>query len=388
MGKASEDLNTLLNHPPQVTVRDGNRPLIQPVYHSAKFTLSDKHPYQEQFLYGRLSNPTTRQLELTLAQLQKREECIVLSSGMAALSGTFLALLGQGDHVVSFQELYKPARVFIRDYLPRLGISSTLGTLSRLEDLPGLIRKETRLIHFESPSNPNLQVADIKYILEIAREHGILVSMDGTFAGLHQHTQFDVDVMIQSLTKFGNGHGDVIAGSIAGKKKVIERVRDFTQYLGAHLDPAAANLIQRGLKTYQLRFERQVENAQLVAEFLVSHPKISWVRYPGLTNFLGRDLAWKQMGEMGAVIAFEVSLEAALSAEIFCHRLKLVQLAVSLGSTESLICPTLTFFGSDLTQAERLKMGITERTMRLSVGIENHRDIIKDLECALSPQES
>jgi cystathionine beta-lyase/cystathionine gamma-synthase len=388
MEKKSRKIETLLNHPHSVPLREGNRPLIQPIYNSAKFTPSEDAPYTEQFLYGRISNPTTKQLENTLAELQKKDDCIVLSSGVAALSGTFLGLLKSGDHMISFRELYRPARTFIRDYLPGLGISSTFGSLARLEELERFIKKETKLIHFESPSNPTLQIADINFIVSLARKNGILVSMDGTFAGLHQHTQYDIDVMIQSLTKYGNGHGDVIAGSIAGKKNVIRQIRDFSVYLGAHLDPQAAYLIQRGLKTYNLRFERQVKNAKIIAEYLMSHPSIAWVRYPGLEKFKNRELASQQMQDHGAVIAFEINPEVADTAESFCHRLKLVQLAASLGSTESLICPTLNFFGLDLDKKEREEMGINQRTVRFSVGIENHLDIIDDLEFALSVKES
>ena len=161
MEKRARNIETLLTHPLSVPLLEGNRPLLQPVYHSAKFTPSREAPYSEQFLYGRISNPTTRQLELTLAELQNKDDCIVLSSGIAALTGTFLGLLKSGDHLISFRELYKPARSFIRDYLPRFGISATFGSLTRLSELERHIRKETKLIHFESPTNPNLQIADI-----------------------------------------------------------------------------------------------------------------------------------------------------------------------------------------------------------------------------------
>ncbi|WP_408097133.1 trans-sulfuration enzyme family protein [Peredibacter sp. HCB2-198] len=373
------NVNTKLNHPVEVKITEGNRPLIQPIYLSAKYYPNEAVPYFDQFMYSRVSNPTTRQLELTLAEIQKREECMVVGSGVAALTGTFLALLKTGDHVISFKESYRPSRVFIRDYLSKYQITSTFLSLSDLSQLESsIVPGKTKLIHFESPSNPNLEIADIEKIITVARKHGILVSMDGTFAGLHQHTQFDVDIMIHSLTKFGNGHGDVIAGCIAGKMSVIKTIRDMCLQLGAALEPQAAYLIQRGLKTYMLRYTHQTATAEKIVKFLKSHPKVKWVRYPN------SELAKKQMKDMGSTISFEVDPSVAKSADNFCHKLKLIQLAASLGSTESVIAPTLAFFGLDLSQEERDSMLLTPYSVRLSVGLEDAEDLIKDLETALT----
>jgi cystathionine beta-lyase/cystathionine gamma-synthase len=370
--------HTKVNHPVEISLVHGNVPLLQPIYHSAKFKPSEDHPYMDQFMYGRISNPTVRQLELTLAELQKREDCIVVSSGIGALTGTLLGLLKAGDHVISFRELYKPARAFIRDFLPRYNIESTF---LKLNDLPGLeasiIPGKTKLIHFESPSNPNLEIADIDAILRIAKKYQIMVSMDGTFAGLHQHLDVSVDLMIHSLTKFGNGHGDVIAGSISGRKDLIKSIRESCHFFGAALDPQAAYLIERGLKTYFLRYERQTKTAQEVAKFLMEHPKVRIVRYPG------SELAKKQMKDMGAVIAFEISPEAAPSADKFCHKLKLIQLAASVGSTETIIAPTMAFFGLDLSHVEREEMGLNNYSLRISIGLEDPNDLITDLKGAL-----
>jgi cystathionine beta-lyase/cystathionine gamma-synthase len=383
------NINTKLNHPQDVVLPEGNRPLLQPIYHSAKFSPSDNSPYWDQFLYSRISNPTTRQLELSLAELQGREECLVLGSGIAAITGTFLALLASGDHIISFRELYRPARVYIRDILPRYGIEHSLLKLSQVAELEDyIIPGKTKLIHFESPTNPNLDIADIEVILRVAKKNNILVSMDGTFAGPHQHTQFDIDLMIQSLTKFGNGHGDVIAGSVAGKKELINRVREMSIYLGATLDPQAAYLIARGLKTYMLRFERQNSTAGKIVDFLSSHPRIKKVRYPGLSHHPGHLLAKKQMKDMGAIVAFEIDPSVAASADKFCHTLKLIQLTASLGSTESIICPTDTFFGQDLAAQEKEEMGISSYSLRLSVGLEEASDLIQDLKQALEKVNS
>lgn len=377
------DINTRLNHPVEVQIHEGNKPLLQPIYNSAKFTPSENYPYWDQFIYSRISNPTTRQLELTLAELQAKEDCIVVSSGIASITGTFLALLSAGDHIITFRELYKPARVYIREFLPKYNISNTVLSLSSLKDLEAAITPSTKLIHFESPSNPNLDLADIDYIIQVARKKGVLVSMDGTFAGLHQHTQYDIDIMMHSLTKFANGHGDVIAGSIAGKKELIKKIREMSSYLGATLDPQASYLIERGLKTYMLRYERQTRNAGELAEFLSTHPKVRIVRYPGLISHKGHELAKKQMKDMGAVVAFEIDASVAASADKFCHKLKLIQLAASLGSSESIICPTQTFFGQDLDAHDKKEIGINSHTLRLSVGLEDAKDLIADLTQAL-----
>lgn len=380
-------INTILNHPEEIKLLEGNRPLIQPVYNSAKFTTSEDHPVSAQFIYGRVSNPTTRQLEQIISEIQGREDSIVVSSGIGALTGTFLGLLKSGDHMITYRELYKPARVFIRDFLPKYGITSTILSLKDIALLDEAITSETKLIHFESPTNPNLDIADIEFILKIAKKHNLLVSMDGTFAGLHQHKNFTVDVMIQSLTKFGNGHGDVIAGCISGHSEVIRRIRETSLYIGAHLDPQAAYLIMRGLKTYMIRYEHQSKTALLVAKFLSTHPHVVKVRYPGLENHQGHELAKKQMSHMGAVIAFEIDKCVAESADEFCHKVKVAQMAASVGSTETLICPTLSFFGLDLSTHEREEMGITPYSLRLSIGLEDAQDLINDLNQALRAVE-
>lgn len=378
------NINTRLNHPQDIPLLDGNKPLVGAIYQSVKYAPSDKYPFSDQFIYSRGSNPTTRRLEMALAEIQNKEDCIVTSSGIAALTGTFLSLLAAGDHVITFRELYKPSRLFIKNILSRYQIEHTLLSLLRMDELESAIRPgKTKLIHFESPTNPNLDIADIEKITTIARKHGVLVSMDGTFAGLHQHNQYDIDIMIHSLTKFGNGHGDVMAGSISGSKALIKTIREMTIYLGATPDPHSSYLVERGLKTYMLRYERQTKTAAKIADFLTEHPKVKCVRYPGLKNHRGHELAKKQMQDMGAVIAFEIAPEVAASADKFCHMLKLIQLTASIGSTESIICPSHTFFGQELTSEDKNEIGLNNYSLRLSIGLEDPEDLIQDLKAAL-----
>lgn len=375
--------NTQLNHPPSIELPKGNAPLLSPIYHSSKFALGNAAPYWDQYVYSRISNPTVDQLQKTLALAMNKEECLVFGSGIAAISNTFLSLLKSGDHIIGFRESYRPSRVFIRDTLPRFGISSTILQLNDFEALRQAIQPgKTKIIHFESPTNPNLAIADIDEIIKIARENNILVSMDGTFAGIHQHTQFDLDLIIHSLTKYANGHGDVIAGAIAGKSELIYEIKKTAHLLGAALDPQAANLILRGLKTYHLRFKQQCASALVIAKYLKQHPKIKRIYYPGLEDHPSHSLALKQMENGGAIISFEL-VDSKLKASDFCHELNLINFAVSLGSTESIICPTLKFFGEDLSIEDRNSMGINDFSIRLSVGIEDVDDIMEDLKQVL-----
>lgn len=373
---------TKLNHPEKIELLPGNSSLLQPIYHSAKFMPSEDYPLWDQFIYTRVSNPTIRQLEVTLADLQKKEDCIVVSSGIAAITTTFLSLLRQGDHIVTFRELYKPSRQFIREKLPLFGIEHTVLSLSSLDELENTLKKNTRLVHFESPANPHLQLADIEKIIEICHRKNVLVSMDGTFGGLHQHTRYAVDIMIQSLTKFANGHGDVTAGAIAASKEITKRIRETSLYLGASLDPQAGYLIQRGLKTYMLRYNKQTETAQEIVSFLRNHPRVKRVHYPE------GELADKQMEDKGSILAFEIDPQVAPSADKFCYRLSLIQLTASVGSTESIICPTMTFFGQDLSPSDREALGINAFSLRLSVGLEDSSDLIRDLSSALDQTDS
>jgi cystathionine beta-lyase/cystathionine gamma-synthase len=381
-GRENLHETTRANHAPEVVIPPGNKPILSPIYQTAKFSPGEGLPVNSQFFYTRVANPTLRELELSLAELQKTEDAIVLASGMAAITGAILGLMEAGDHMITFRESYRPGRIFIRSTLKRFGMSSTVLSLSDLSALEKSITPKTKIIYFESPTNPHLDIADIKKIVSVAKKHGVLVMMDATFGGPHQHRDFGIDIFIQSLTKYVNGHGDVLAGSISGSKKIIEEIRQMTINLGATLDPHAAFLIQRGLKTYHLRYERAARSAQVISEFLEKHPRVKKVYYPGLTSHPAHELAQSQMESMGGILAFEIDpvVGDALS---FCHRLKLIQFTASVGSTESLICPTLMFFGDDLSKAEADALGINQHSLRLSVGLEHPDDLIHDLNIAL-----
>ncbi len=383
--------STRLNHPPEVAVPADNRPVVAPIYQTVKFefdTVAETVRYQRRerpgFYYLRTSNPTTRQLELTLAELQGRAECIVCASGVAAINGALFALTRQGDHVLCFIESYGPTRQFIRGNLARFGVRHTLLSI---EDLAGigqvLASTPTRLVIFESPTNPVSKIADLAAISALARRHGALTLLDNTFAGPHQHGQFDIDLYLHSLTKFAAGHGDVMGGAVIGSAELIGRMRPEFTLLGGVLDPHAAFLAQRGLKTYFVRYREQSRSAQRIAEFLLNHPAILRVQYPGLASHPRHELARSQMSEFGSVLSFELR-GGAEAGRHFAEALQLFAMAASLGATDSLVLPPQLIGVRDLN-AEQLQLsGIGPATVRLSIGLEDTADLLADLAQALA----
>lgn len=381
---------TRLNHPPPVDVPADNRPLVAPIYQSVKFTFDDVEQSERQsrgerdgFQYSRVSNPTLEQLAQTLAQLQGRDACLVTASGIAAVNLAMLSLCKQGDHVVLFAEMYQPTRYMVRRLLSRYGVTHTMLSI---EDTAGieatLAATPTRLIIFESPSNPLLKIADIERITAAARAHGALTLLDNTFAGFHNHGQFDIDVYVHSLTKHASGHGDVMGGAVIARSELIGILKQDFVVLGATLDPHAAFLIQRGLKTYTLRYERQCENALKIARFLESHAHVAAVRYPGLASHPQHLLATRQMHDAGQIVAIE--LRDGLASSRFAEALRLFAISASLGSTESLIQPGRLMKPRGLSAMEQQWAGITDNTMRLSIGVEDADDLIADLTQALA----
>jgi cystathionine beta-lyase/cystathionine gamma-synthase len=382
---------TRVTHPPVVAVPPDNRPLVAPIYKSVKFSFDDVGETlgyfggrREGYYYSREANPTLRQLELSLAELQGRDACLLTGSGIAAISATMIALLGKGDHVVYFAESYPPTRALVRKLLARYGVEATQLSIEDHAGLEGtLVARPTRLIVFESPTNPVLKVADLARITALAKAHGALTLLDNTLAGLHNHGQYEVDLYAHSLTKFASGHGDVMGGAVIGRRDLVESLRDDFTLLGPTLDPHAAYLIQRGLRTYFVRWERQCENAQRVAEFLAGHPAVSRVRYPGLRDDPGHALAGEQMDGCGAVVCFDLQAGTEAGSR-FAESLELFSIAASLGSTESLVVPPAMQQPRGFTPEQRAWSDIGPGTVRLSVGIEDLDDLVDDLRQALA----
>jgi cystathionine beta-lyase/cystathionine gamma-synthase len=381
---------TRVTHLPEVTVPPDNRPLVAPIYQSVKFTFDDVAETQrlwsgerDGYYYSRVSNPTLRQLELALAQLQDRDACLLTGSGVAAISMTLIGLLRGGDHVVYFAELYGPTRALIRRVLGRYGVASTMLSVDDTVALERtLAATPTRLVVFESPTNPALKVADVGRITALARAHGALTLLDNTLGGLHNHGGFDVDLYAHSLTKYASGHGDVMGGAVIGRRELIDPLRgDFT-HLGPTLDPHAAFLILRGLKTYFVRWDVQCRNALRIAEFLATRPEVTRVRYPGLPSDPGHALAVRQMEGYGTVITFD--LAAGLEAGTrFAEALELFHITASLGSTESLVVAPAMQQPRGFTPEQAAWTDIGPGTVRLSIGVEDPEDLAEDLRRAL-----
>lgn len=377
-------------HPPQALPPEDNRALVAPIYQSVKFehdtvaeTLRSLRGEKEGFFYSRSSNPTTRQLELTLAALQRREDAIVCASGVGAIAQTLLALLKSGDHVLCFVETYAPTRTLLRRTLQRYGVRHTMLSI---EDEAGIERvlkqTPTRLVVFESPTNPITRIADIGHITRQARATGALTVLDNTFAGMHQHGDTDVDLFIHSLTKYASGHGDVMGGVVIGSAELIRKLRPDFVLLGGVLDPHAAWLIQRGLKTYMMRYQAQSDAALRIAQYLDAHDKVARVHYPGLARHPRHALAAQQMQHFGTVVSFDLRAGAA-AGDRFADALKLFSIAASMGSPESLIIPPGLMGPPDLPPELAALSGIDPGTVRLSIGLEDPEDLIGDIEQAL-----
>ena len=387
--------STRVNHPPEVPVPPDNHPVVAPIYQTVKFEFEDLEATLEYlrgerpgFFYSRASNPTTRQLELLLAELQGREDCLTTTSGVSAVAQTLLALTKAGDHVLCFVETYNPTRYLIRRLLGRFGVTHTMLSI---EDLAGVERtlaaQPTRLVVFESPTNPVTKVADIPALTRLAKARGALTVLDNTFAGFHQHGEYDVDVFVHSLTKYASGTGDVLGGAVIARSDIIRSLRTDFGALGGVLDPHAAFLVQRGLKTYFVRYQAQCATAGLVAERLAAHSAVARVHYPGLASHPQHALARAQMRDFGSIVTFDLKGGAQAGAR-FVDALQLFALAASLGSTESLVVAPQMMRGRDLSPEQVRISAITEGTVRLSIGLEDAEDLLEDVSRALEAANS
>lgn len=336
--------------------------------------------------YGRYGNPTVRAAEEKLAALDGGGDACLFASGMAAVTTTLFALLKKGDHVVLTADCYRRTRSFVQNFLARYGVDATLVPAGDLAALEAGVRPETRVIVTESPTNPYLRVADIEGIAAIKKKFPkVKVLVDSTFATPINQRPLEqgADLVIHSATKYLGGHNDLLAGVVTGDAGLVSVVRDLRGVLGGVLDPHAAYLLIRGIKTLALRVERQNRTALAVAQFLEAHPAVERVFYPGLPSHPDHELASKTMSGFGGVISFvlRTSLEGTARALDACQ---LATVAPSLGGVETLIeQPALMSF-YELTPQERAAIGIRESLVRLAVGIEDEKDIIADLERVLA----
>ena len=382
--------NTRVNHPPQVSVPADNRALVAPIYQSVKFSFDDVQETErhlrgerEGFFYSRTSNPTLRQLELLLSELQGRDACLLTGSGVATIAATLVSLCRSGDHILAFAESYGPTRYIVQHLLAKYGVAHTLLSI---EDTAGIERvlkaTPTRLVIFESPTNPVTKIAAIDHLTTHAMAAGALTVMDNTFAGFHNHGRFPVDIFLHSLTKFASGHSDVMGGAIIASKMLIAQMSKDVVSIGPTLDPHAAFLIQRGMRTYFLRYERQCVTALAISHMLAADARVARVFYPGLESHPQHALAKRQMSDFGAVVSFELNGGHA-ETDRFANALTLFSMAASLGSAESLVMPARLLGGADLPAALRAKAWMTPGLVRTSIGIEDEEDLIADLKSAL-----
>ena len=340
---------------------------------------------KEGYIYTRIGNPTVKALERQIALLEHGYDSVAVSSGMAAVSTVYMALLSGGDHMISSAAVYGPSRVVMEQHFSRFGDQSSYVNSADVENIKKEIRPNTKMIFIESPANPTMDITDIAACAEIAHSIGAILVVDNTFCSPYLQNPIDMgaDVVLHSITKFINGHADIVGGVIIGKEKIIyDKLRTMMVNMGCNMDPHQAYLVIRGLKTLGIRVDRAQENAIEVAKFLENHPKIEWIKYPGLKSFAQKDLVEKQMKGPGTMISFGVKggLEAGKK---LMNNVKMCILAVSLGGIETLIQHPASMTHSKMSPKTREDAGISEGLVRFSVGIENVGDIIGDLRQAL-----
>ena len=334
--------------------------------------------------YGRYGNPSVRLVEEKVAALERTEDCAAFASGMAAVTSAILALVKSGSHVILFADCYRRTRQFVTTFLDRFGVSSTLIPPADVEALRGAIRPETRLVIAEAPTNPYQTVPDLEQMVEICREHRVKTLIDSTFATPinFKPSTYGIDIVVHSATKYLAGHNDVLGGVVAGKAGLVSLVRDLRSVFGACLDPHAAYLIHRGIKTLALRVEQQNASAQALAERLEAHPRVTQVWYPGLASHSCHATATRLMKGFGGVVTF--SLDSDLDGTSrFVDACELPRIAPSLGGVESLIEQPALMSYFELSTEEREAIGIKNNLVRYAVGIEDTDELIDDVVQAL-----
>jgi methionine-gamma-lyase len=363
-----------------------------PIYQSSTFAFkSARHGAalfageEEGFVYTRLGNPTQMALEKEMAFLEGGEKALAFASGMAAISGVILFFCRNGDNIVSSDTVYGGTHNLYKETLPLWNIETREIDATHIENFRKVIDQKTKLIFIETPANPTLSILDISECSKIAGEYNIPLVVDNTFSTpyLQKPLELGADIVIHSATKYIGGHGDTIAGLVIGKGDFIDKLRAYIlRDLGGVISPLNAWLLLRGLKTLPVRMDRHCANALEISKFLSLHPKINWVRYPGLSTHPHYDLAKKQMKNFGGMVTFEVK-GGRKAGEILMNNVGLITLAVSLGDCDSLIEHPASMTHSTYSREELKEIGITEGLIRLSVGLEDPGDIITDLKLAL-----
>ncbi|WP_370514466.1 methionine gamma-lyase [Alteribacillus sp. YIM 98480] len=366
--------------------------LIPPIFQTSTFSFTSAEEGERRFageedgfVYSRLGNPTVQELEYKIADLENGEEGIAFSSGMAAVSAVVTSVIKTGDHILVSEGVYGCTFGLLQMLKDRFNIDFSLVNMDKKETIESLLRPQTKAIYVETPINPTMKLVDLQMIRNIAKQHNLFYIVDNTFSSpvLQRPLEFGADVVLHSATKYIGGHGDVIAGLAAGSTDFISLVRRSSQKdMGGILGPFDAWLLLRGIKTLSLRMKRHSENAKLLSERLKNHSKIEKVYYPGDPDFPQHSLAAKQMDHFGGLISFELKGTKA-AAQSFMNHLVMIQIAVSLGDAETLIQHPATMTHAIVPHETRNKMGISDRLLRLSAGLEAEKDIWQDIEQAL-----
>ena len=355
-----------------------------PIFQSATYEYAGEGSYHD-VRYLRINNtPSRLALHAKLAVLEGGEAALVTSSGMAAISTTLLTVLAPGDHLLAQSGLYGGTHELVAGEFPRLGIERDFLDADRRDTWAALLRPNTRAIYVEAMTNPLLEVADLEGIVQFAREHGLISIIDNTFATPINFRPLTAgfDLCLHSATKYLNGHTDIVAGAVIGTAENIERIRHRANHLGGSLDPHAAFLLKRGLKTLALRVRYQNDSTQRIAQFLQAQPAVVRVNYPGLESHPRHARARRLFAGYGGVLSFELE-GGERRAEDFARRVRIPAVAPSLGGVQTLLTRPATTSHAGLTREERLRLGISDGLLRLSVGIEATDDLLEDFRQAL-----
>jgi methionine-gamma-lyase len=367
-----------------------------PIYQSSTFAFESADQGAARFrgdepgyIYTRMGNPTVAALEGAVASLEGGHAGLATGSGMAAIFTVLFTYLEAGSHIVGTDSIYGPSRVVVDKHFRRFGIQSDFVDSSDVSNVRAAVRPETRIIYVETPENPTIRLTDIAACADIAREHELLLVVDNTFASpvLQRPLEHGADIVVHSMTKFLNGHADVVAGMIVtSTEQQRAAIREVLNHHGGCIDPHQAWLVHRGLKTLGLRVAQAQDSAQAVSEMLRQHPAVEWVRYPGVPDHPQRELVARQMDGPGALLCFGVrgGLDAG---RVLMERVEIATLAVSLGGVETLIEHPASMTHASLSREAREKAGITDNLIRLAVGCEDTDDIVRDLRRALDSLE-
>jgi cystathionine gamma-synthase len=365
--------------------------LTAPITQTATYSFADTAELiayfegrKEREEYGRYGNPSVRLVEEKMAALERTEDAVAFASGMAALTSTILALVKSGSHVILFADCYRRTRQFVTTFLERFGVSCSLIPSADVDALEAAIRPETRLVIAEAPTNPYQTIPDLERLVKICKAAKVKTLIDSTFATPvnFRPASYGIDIVVHSATKYLAGHNDVLGGVMAGNTGIVSLVRDLRSVFGACLDPHAAYLIHRGIKTLALRVEQQNASAQALAERIESHPRVKQVWYPGLPSHPNHDTATRLMSGFGGVVTFELDADLEGTSR-FVDACQIPRIAPSLGGVESLIEQPALMSYFELSTPEREAIGIRNNLVRYAVGIEDTSELIADVLAAL-----